>query len=60
MAILARSSTRHSPSRSCTEAAVTRITSGNPRVSTTMWRFRPLIFLPASYPDYLHRQCRHP
>lgn len=29
-------------------AGVTITNKGSPRVSTTMWRFRPLIFFPAS------------
>src|SRR5215472_4191750 len=36
--------------RSCTSAAVTARLIRSPSVSTTVWRFFPLIFLPASYP----------
>jgi hypothetical protein len=34
--------------RSCTPAVVTDTSSNSPRVSTTMWRLRPLMRLPAS------------
>jgi hypothetical protein len=36
--------------RSCTSAGVTARLIRSPSVSTTVWRFFPLIFLPASYP----------
>src|SRR6266508_4191100 len=43
-----RHSSGWAPSRSWMLAAVTTIASSNPRVSTAMWRLRPLTFLPAS------------
>ena len=43
------SSTR-AASRSWTEAAVTRMVSSSPVVSTAMWRLRPLTFLAWSQP----------
>lgn len=36
-------SSGRAPSRSCTDAAVTSTHNSRPRVSTTMWRLRPLI-----------------
>src|SRR6476646_8435255 len=36
--------------RSCTSPGVTTILISRPIVSTAVWRFLPLIFLPASYP----------
>src|SRR3982074_2485084 len=36
--------------RSCTSPGVTTILISKPIVSTAVWRFLPLIFLPASYP----------
>ena len=42
--------TGFAPSRSWVEAASTTTTRSRPRVSVTMNRFLPLIFLPASYP----------
>ena len=38
------------PVVSCTDAAVTTITSSSPRVSVAMCRLVPLIFFPASMP----------
>jgi hypothetical protein len=48
IAIRARSSTRRPPSRSCRAAVLTSTTTSIPRVSVTMWRLRPLIFLPVA------------
>src|ERR1700730_7739393 len=36
--------------RSCTSPGVTAMLISKPIVSTAVWRFLPLIFLPASYP----------
>src|SRR5215468_419726 len=36
--------------RSCTSPGVTTILISRPIASTAVWRFLPLIFLPASYP----------
>lgn len=42
------SSTRRAPSRSCRLAGWTTTARIKPIVSTRRWRFRPMIFLPAS------------
>ena len=47
-ALRTASSVGRAPSRSWTLAAVTSTITSRPIVSTTMWRLRPLTFLPAS------------
>jgi hypothetical protein len=50
MCVASTASRVRAPSRSCTLAAVTTTNQTKPSVSTSTWRLRPLVLLPASHP----------